>query len=242
MFLRYGNYSHAAGECTLSSITREGLFTENLQQYGTRERWTIDGRKQIADQGTTAANQAAMTVVLNALIAAYNTNFQALGFYDDGGNLTTHSMTSNVRIVQRPSFPEGRGAEYSTFRTYQIIAEAQTSTPPAGGQKLTSWSETVQLIGGGPKVVYLSCLTGPPQKQLAHQATTFKASQTGRATAVGRYPEPPPPLWPYDELIDARERTLELPPDSTQQRTTTWSYQFESIAEMFAYPTYRSVF
>ena len=247
MFLRYGTYSHVAGECTLSSIEYSALITENLQVYGTVERWTIDGRLQIADQGTAAANQAAMTVAINALKTAYGTNRKDIGFYDDSGNLTAHSIKSSSAtggvLIVGFSFPEGGGAEYSTFRTYQIIVEAQFGYQiPGGGQKLTAWSETVTLMGGGPKVVFLACLTGPPQKQLAHQATTRKATQSGRATAVLQYPTPPSPLWSADELIDVREITYELPPDSTQQRTTTWNYQFEGIYLNPAYPTYRSVF
>ncbi len=246
MFLKYGNHTHDAGECTLSSIEWRALITENLQVYGTVERWTIDGRLQIADQGSPAANQAAMTVAINTLKTAYGTNRRDIGFYDDAGNLTAHSIqsssaTGGVQIVGF-SFPEGSGAEYSTFRTYQIIVEAQFGYQIPGGQKLTAWSETVTLMGGGPKVVFLACLTGPPQKQLAHQATTRKATQSGRATAIGRYSTPPSPLWPADELIDVREITYELPPDSTNQRTTTWNYQFEGIALNPAFPTYRSVF
>jgi len=246
MYLKYGTYSHASGECTLSSITREGLFTTNLQQYAVREKWTIDGRLQIADQGTAAANQAAMTTAITALKTAYNTNGRDLGFYDDSGNLTAHYITSKsatggVRIVQPPSFVEGRGAEYSTFRTYQIGIEAEFGFLIPGGSKLTSWSESVRFWGGGPKVTFLSCLTGPPQKQLVNQMTTFKASQTGRATALGIYQQAPGPLWPADELIDQRDGSLEIPPDSSNQRITTWEYQFESIAPMFAYPTNRNV-
>ena len=238
MFLKYRNYSHDAGETTIA-ISREGLFTENQVRYATRERWDISGRIQITDQGTEAANQTLMTTTLDALEAAYATGGGDIGLYQDSGAVTTHFLDSSAtrggtRIVQPVSYPDGRGAEYSTFRNYTVAIEG-TTLDSSGA--LVFWTETLQFFGGGPQVGFLPCLTGPPQKQLLYQATTYKAMQTGRAIGLGTYPATPAPLWPSDEHLHVKSNSKQLPADQSNQRITTWAYQFESVAPLGGLPT-----
>ena len=245
MYLAYGNYQHSAGEATLRGIMSESLSSENGQVYAIRERWDIEGRLQITDQGTAAANQAAMTTAIDALKAGYSRDGGDIGFYDDGGNLSSHSIKSSatrsgVRVVQPPSFPEGRGAEYSTFRTYTLAIEAEFT--PSGGGSLLSWTETISFQGtGGPLWGYLVPINGPPQSQLFSQASTQWAYQRGRAAMRGEWSPPPSPRWPTQEHGDLRDIQFEVPPDNSGRRVTTWSYVFESSVPLAGLPAVKSI-
>ncbi len=239
MYLKYGNYQHAAGECTLTGITRQTAMTPNGIAYAIRERWNIMGRLQIADQGTPAANQAAMTVALNALIAAYKLQGRDLGFYDDAGNLTSHVMRtsqteSGVAVIQQPSFPIGKGAEYSTFRTYTMSLEGSYSIATGS---LISWAESVSIRGtGGPVWGFLQPLTGSPQQQLFSQSSTVIAVQRGSASAVHNYPSIPSPLWPGQEHEELRDVEHVVPADNSGQRTIKWSYTMEFDGPVYGRP------
>ena len=239
MFVKYRNYSHDAGECTIA-ITREGVFSDNNIQYATRERWTVTGRIQIADQGSEAANQTLMTTTLNTLEAAYRFNGGDIGLYQDGGTATTHRLRSSAcrggtKVVQAVTYPDGRGAEYSTFRNYTVAVEG--TLPFSGDGALILWTESLRFWGGGEQIGFLLCLTGPPQRQLLREQTSYKASQTGRAIGLGAYPALPGPLWPADEHLDVKESSYQVPPTQTKERIITWNYQFESVAPMGGFPT-----
>ncbi len=245
MYLKYGNYQHDAGECTLRGIMSESLSSDNGQVYAIRERWDVEGRLQIDDQGTAAANQAAMTVVIDALKAAYDVNGKDIGFYDDADNLTSHFIKSSatrsgVRVVQPPSFPDGRGAEYSTFRTYTLAVEAEHA--PSGGASLVSWTETISFQGtGGPLWGYLVPINGPPQQQMFSQTSTQWAYQRGRAVMRDKYSPALSPRWPTQEHQDMRDIQFEVPADNSGRRVTTWSYVFEAPTGLAGLPAEKSI-
>lgn len=238
MYLKYGDYSHTAGEVTLQGIIREGIGSDEGVVYAIKERWNIEGMLQITDQGTPAANQAEMTTAINALKAAYATNGKDIGFYDDSGNLTAHSIKSSatergVQVVQQPSFPEGRGAEYSVFRSYTLAVEAQFSYTGGGGGSVLSWSEAVSYRGtGGPTWGFLVPINGPPQQQLLTQQSTHWAYQRGRAIGRSNYPNPAPPLWPVLEHQEMRDIEYAVPSGQSLQRSVAWSYAFEATSPL----------
>ncbi len=245
MYLKYGNYQHAAGEVVLTGITSESMATENAVVFAIKERWDLMGRLDIADQGSAAANQAAMTVALDALKAAYSVNGRDIGFYDDSDKLTSHSIQSSatrsgVIVAVPPSFPDGRGAEYSTFRTYTIAVEAERPFEEGGG--LLSWMEAVSFRGtGGPTWGFLVPIVGAVQQQLLTQRSTQFATQRGRAVGNGAYVVPPAPIWPVNEHEELREITREVPPSSSSQRITNWTYVFESPFPLVGVPRARAI-
>lgn len=245
MYLKYGNYQHEAGETTLRGIVSESLSSEHGIVYAIRERWDIEGRLQISDQGTAAANQAAMTTAIDALVEAYSQNGRDIGLYTDAGVLTSHSMKSSatrsgVRVVQPPSFPDGRGAEYSTYRTYTLAVEAEFT--PSGGGTLVSWSETISFQGtGGPRWGYLEPINGPPQQQMFSQTSTQWAYQRGRAVNRGDFSPVPSPRWPTQEHGDLRDIQFEVPADNSGRRITTWSYVFEAPGGLGGLPAEKSI-
>jgi len=238
MYLKYGSYQHAANEASVV-ISKEGLFSESGAPRGVRERWQIQGRLQ-------AANQASLTAAIEALTNAYAQPAQDVGFYLDDGQPTSHVLISaatqgGVRIVVPPSFPEGKGAEYSTFRSYVIVLEAETLDSSVG---LLQWIEVIQMRGGGPRFGYLQPVNGLPQKQLLQEATTYRATQSGQAVGQFAYPDPAAPLWPLAEHVDQREIRRELPKRSGlpgnavySQYKISWSYSFEDVAPLTGVPT-----
>jgi hypothetical protein len=237
MYLKYGTYRHADNEVSVV-ISKEGLFTSGLSR-GVRERWSIAGRLQAADQ-------AGLTAAIDALAAAYSVQGQDVAFYRDNDQPTSHAISSaatngGVRVVVPPSFPEGKGAEYSTFRNYTIVLEAELLDPSA---TLVSWHESLSFSGGGPQFAFLEPINGLPQKQLLKQFTTFRAAQAGEAVGYLGYPVPPPPLWPDAEHAGARQIRYELPqrmgPPGRPVYThfkVSWSYSFEDAGPLVGLPT-----
>jgi hypothetical protein len=238
MYLKYGNYQHAAGEASVA-ISKERLYSDAGIVRGMRERWDIQGM-------LTAADAAGLSSAIDALSAAYAIQGQDVGFYFDNGQPTSHFITSGatnggVRVIAPPSFPQGKGAEYSTFRSYAIALEAEWLDPEAS---LLSWSESIRLSGGGPQFAFLEPIAGPPVKQLLKQATTYSARQSGEAVGYTSYPVPPGPLWPAAEHVDRREIRYELPrrmgPPGSATYThfrVSWSYSFEDAGPLLGLPT-----
>jgi hypothetical protein len=238
MYLKYGNYRHADNEASVS-ISKNAIFTPGGLMRGTRERWSISGRLQ-------AANQVSLTAAINALCAAYELQNQDVAFYTDGNQLTSHAIDSSatnggVRVTGPPSFPEGKGAEYSTFRNYTISLEAEWLNPNA---TIVNWHETISVQGGGPQFVFLETIDGPPHKQLLKQYTTYQATQSGEATGFYSYPTAPAPLWPAAEHVDRRQMRYELPkragppgePTYTEFKVS-WTYTFEDGSPLVGVPT-----
>ncbi len=238
MYLKYGNYQHAANEVSVV-ISKQGLFSEAGIARGVRERWDIQGRLQAGDQ-------ASLSAAMDALAAAYAIQGQDVGFYFDDGAASSHRIVSRnadggVRVVVPPSFPQGKGAEYSTFRTYSLAVEADLLDYQAG---LLSWTESLSFQGGGPRFGFLQPVNGLPQKQLLVQSTTYRAAQSGSATGYFAYPTPPAPIWPEAEHVDQREVRYELPKRSGPTASATytqfkvsWSYHFEDAGPLTGLPT-----
>ena len=240
MFFKYGSYTHAADECSLV-VTKTPRFNEGGQQISTLERWDVAGFIQ-------AASQAALTTAINSLASAYATNGQDATLLLNDGVTPTHHQILNantlggIRVVQAPSFPQGKGAEYSTFRSYSLVLEAEI--PVSGyASLLVFFEESITFKGGGSRFVYLQTLTGLPQKQTVADNTPFMAMQQGRAVGYGGYPTIPSPLWPTSEHRDQRDISHKSPrrhgPTGSPQYSeyeSTWSYQFEDSAALSGTP------
>jgi hypothetical protein len=174
---------------------------------------------------------------------AYSTNGRDVGlFLDDGVTPTDHVIVSastigGVRVLSL-EFPRGDGAEYSTFRTYRVVLEAEYTD---ASSNLLEYHEALSFDGtGGPRRVFLDVLEGLPQEQIGTQATTSRATQSGRAVGLAGYPIPPSPIWPAAELPDRRRLTLRTPERSGGQLlryTVDWHYSFESIIPLAGTPT-----
>ncbi len=142
MILAYGSYRHALAEAGLS-IRRETQFTANGVPTSIRERWRIDGVLQ-------AESPEAVTRAIHELQTAYSRQAQDVALYlPDGTTPTAHVILSRdtiggVRVTQSPSFPQGRGAEYSTFRSYTIELEADLPVAREANPSL-HWEEVLSF-------------------------------------------------------------------------------------------------
>jgi hypothetical protein len=180
MILKYGAYAHAANEAELV-VTKTAVWSAAEQRQAVRERWTIQGQLH-------GASPAALTTSIDALLNAYSTDGLDAGLYlDDGVTPTSHIMRSSQSLggvrVLGIDFPDSRGAEYATYRSYRIVLEAEF---PNAFVALLSWIETVSFEGGGPRWVLIETRTGPPQQQLVSQATPYRVIQGGRRWGSGR--------------------------------------------------------
>jgi hypothetical protein len=217
-FVQYGNYAHAAGECIVV-IEKHPRFNELGEAVSLVHRWQIQGLLQVSDP-------TKMTAALQALEAAYTIQGQNLGLFNDDGSATAHGVISaqtltGVKITDGVRYPQGGGAEYSTFRSYAIAAEWET----LGTNGLLAFHERLQFTGNcGARWGYLQTLGGiPPQQQLC-EATPQKIVQSGQAIGLYSYPPVPAPLFPAGlEHHDQRVIEYESPKRSGPYGSPAWS-------------------
>ncbi len=239
--LKYGGYTHALGEVTLAISSRPHFNPRGLHD-ATLERWEISGLLR-------ADTPAALTTAIDALVAAYAVPEQNLGLYlADGTTPTSHLLPSadtlgGTRVVEGPDFPASVGGEYSLHRGYRIVVEGLV--PLAGAElDLLLREESITLVGGGPRFVYLQTIAGPPRRQQVAEQTPYVAQQSGRAIGRAAYPSANAPLWPTAEHVDRRQlvrRTPRVVATTAGQSLTdfeiAWQFEFESDVPLLGGPT-----
>lgn len=235
MIFKYGNSTHAQNEVALT-IQKRVLYSTMGFRQAIRETWTLNGVLH-------APNQVVLTAAISTLQNAYAVPGQDAGlFLDDGITPTSHVMLSSqtiggVRVVGL-DFPRGEGAEYSTFRTYTIVLEADF--PDSSAPNLVSYNETVEFKGGGPKFVFMQTLKGKPKKQLVVQHTPYEATQKGSAVGYTWYPPSATTLWPEAEVFERRLTSLVTPKfhggGAPTEYQINWSYFYKSDTPFVGLP------
>jgi len=229
MILKYASYTHANNECEVV-IAREPMRNNRGVIVAWVERWDVRGFLQ-------AATQAAVTTALVALEAAYAVDGGNLVLYlNDGTTESAHKITSastigGTRVTRPISYPQGRGAEYTTWRSYDLTVEGVL--PIASGTTILSYQAGIQRAGGGPRFVYLQTLTGLPQYQQTAQSTPYRLVQTGGSRGYTTYPTADSPLYPANEHQDQRQVSQSTGGDGQfTTYETTWQYVFESASPL----------
>jgi hypothetical protein len=231
VYLQYGSFTHADSECGVS-IRRDPLINEGGQFYALKERWEISGFLQ-------ADTSDKLTAAMNALEAGYVQQGQSIGLFFANGKPSFHGViASNTLggplVVQRPTFQDWKGAEYTTYRSYSIIVEWELPIVPG---VMLSFHETLTFEGtGGPKFGFLETLTGPPQKQLLAQSTVQRATQSGTSIGYLDYAPAMLPLFPA-ALHEEQSRVWKDspkrvgPPGSPAYKEFPrhWNYVFEGF-------------
>ena len=249
MRLIYGSYQHDDGEVTVS-ISRQAKETDAGIPYALTHTWQIQG--QIQGASTTEVRDKILA--LERAYTFWNRNLRLVA--SDGTvlhELPVAGSISGVRVIQPPSFPDGAGAQYTTYRDYTIIVQAEYPYGPtlgiaggflrgfAGGYLLKRFSETVSFSGGGPKRAIIETINTPPILQLVGAYTAYRATQSG--IAVGYLGYPPvnviaPPLWPRylmeSPKITRKSAVMQngIPTDFE----VTWSYEFASPVPLYGGP------
>lgn len=232
MILIYGNYAHPDNEANVS-ISRVGLEAEDGFVYGYTETWNITGILH----GDTDAD---LFKAMNDLLDAYS--LQGRDLIWKKGDTVMHQLLSQntltgTKVSTLPHFPKNTGGELTTFRTYNIVVEAEVPFVSFDAEAddfeplILKFEENINRTGtGGPKVAFLPTLTGKYQKQQLTQSSTITIVQSGMKVGLGGYPIPNLPLWPDDEHQERRQ----INQAATRRRNGVdleypihWSYTFE---------------
>lgn len=228
MYLKYGDYSHSTDECAIV-ITKESVLDDYGRKVGYKEMWNVSGM-------LTGSSVSAVTTAIQALETAYSVNGRDLKLLQDDGTETAHKLVNadsltGVRI-KTLGYPAGAGAEYTTFRNYQIVAEADFSVLPGSGSDGTiRFQQTISYRGtGGPRKVIRTTLTGMPVAQQVAQRTPIFVSQSGFAIGFSSYPAPAAPILPQWEDFDSREIEYVTPQMkgllNQSEYRINWTYRF----------------
>lgn len=234
MYLKYGDYSHDINEAVVE-IDQEPMWNDRGERYALRVTYRIRGMLF----GDTVAE---VTTAIAALEEAYAEDFLDIGLYEDGGTPTAHVLASadtlkGNRIIKGPSYPDGTKAEYTTFRSYEIVVEGEVGSEDDVNNM--EFHQRLELTGGGHRFVYIETRNGPPQKQLVSEQTTYQAVQSGNAVGQFSYPAVPSPLWPDAEHRPQRMVSTEAPKregEELREYGISWRYVFESATPLVGLP------
>ena len=244
MKLTYGTYEMSLtaqwyGGAAVA-ITREPRRDSTGRRVGYTERWNVQG-------WLTAATAADLTTAIAALHAAFSQDFKDLKLANDAvtPNVDTAHVLLNagslngVRVTQAPTFPEGKGAEYATMRSFSLQVEADYED--AGAPELLAFVETLSITGtGGPRFIVQVPLNGAIVPQQVADQTPVMVTQSGSALGLHTWPTVPGPLLGDGEHVDRRKVERKGP-----RRTATgayrdfevsWSYEFEGAQPTTANP------
>lgn len=246
IYLKYGEYAHKLCDAEVV-ISRQSVVNDVGITYAIDHTWQINGKLE----GDT---QAELTQAIRDLEYYYSIPDQNIslrfGIEDGNGNAIDDPAVSNptahyinatdtlhgVRVTQQPSYPIGRGAEYSTFRSYQITVEARVALANlVGGTEInryTQWTESVTVLDGQPKWVPLEVLDGPPVIQKVSNHTIQRVIQEGTAIADIL---PPYPQKMYPTIPTEREMVRRSSPTITSTRGGGQSNTMYQIDWQFVY-------
>lgn len=232
MYLKYGSYSHQLDEAAVS-ISKSRNFSKQGLMVGYNETWRITGKIV----GTDVSD---LTSKLYALEAAYNKTDQDIYLLTDAGGSTAHRLisaetASGVKPISF-SYPEGNGAEYTTYRTYEIIVEAKMDADEGNSDNgnLISYNQQISVSGtGGPQFVIRTPRYGQPVYQQVSRASPISVSQSGSSIGNKYYPAPESPIYPQYLHPESHAITRHSPKDETREGKRNfeinWSYNFTLV-------------
>lgn len=233
MRLYFGSYAFDENDCAVAiSFTR--TFNDAQQCYEIIHNWNVSGALHAADQNAVIAACATMEQALSL-------ENQDLVLYGNDGSTVANALrnagsTTGVRITNL-SYPNGEGAELTTYRSYQFTATA-TYFFNGTTDGYRAFSETIQTSGGGPLWAVVETVEGLPERQKIRNYTMYRATQSGQAIGKLSRPLPPNPLWP-GALVRAGNFGQQSPKWSGvmfQDFGVSWNYEFESPFPLVGQP------
>ena len=232
MQLTYGSYQFPASGVTIA-ISRQAKLTDAGVRYGYTETWRCRGLLE-------GSSQAALASAIAQLELATSVEFGDLLFFHNDGSLSAHGAISSgtfsgVRVVGPVSYPEGQGAEYATYRTFEVTFEFDVLYGAVG---IISWVESVSFAGGGPRINFLETLNTLPVKQTLALAVPYMATQSGSAVGTLSYPRPPQPNWPGALKVAPKitEKAPKRRGNGFTEWQVDWAYEFESATPLSGFP------
>lgn len=241
MRLRYGSFTHPAGTVDVQ-ISQEPLRDEARNAYALRTRWDMT----VTVCGTNGGSYSRIDSYLRQLETAYAQDGQNLVWLLPNGRTSLHSLVSadcigGTKVVVRPGYPQGRGAEFATYRTVRIAVQGDLRISADDlRSNLVSFREQIVTGGGGPRIGYLQTRVGMPVAQLLSRNTVYTAQQSGSVTGLNGWPLYPSPIWP-SALTESPRITRSSPRrdgDDYVNFEVSYSYTFASVFPLSGRPNY----
>lgn len=235
MILAYGSFKHPIGQPKVSFVA-DAIKNEGEIVVAHHARVDIAGMII----GTGNNPQQDIDQQIAQISVAYEKQNQDVVLYLNDGTpsqnvLRVSDTLGGIRIVRPPSFPEGGGAEYATYRTFSIALEAEL--PAVEATALWSFRESVVFQGGGRIWDIAQPIFGDGIEQTIKQKSPYSAVQSGEAVGYLDYWSKmwPGPLWPASEQEFVREELMEGPRrigTAYKLFPTRWTYRFKRVKRL----------
>lgn len=229
MFVKYGFFQHPIN---LVGITTNSDVQTNERNVGVAINHVVNIEGQLRN---TSTNPKDLDSIIRSMEQAYSSPGYDFGLFHDDGTETVHTWYSHNTIGGiRPmllSYPKYQGAEYVTFRSFQVRLEFKT---PMFVTSFLSFTETLSIEGGGATFDVKPVNFGPGVRQKTRTHNPCRATQSGSATARFVHPEPPKPIWEFALAESVPKITRETRPVGSQRYgnlvleecVTNWQYDY----------------
>lgn len=240
MKLRYGNWTSASGEVTLTT-RRTPVFSDGGLQVGVKELWAIQGT-------VLASGPAALLAALAPIEAAFSAHYQSIALLTDAGQVVRQMQgvtpLGGTRVIEGVSYPASgeNDSEWATKREWAVQVEGTYQVAQIPASTIYTFTETIRQRGGGPRRAMLEAAVGPPQSQITRQQTAREITQQGTATGISPFLAVPPPLfgaaalWEQPEITRSARQPTQVPGTAAllPNYEVAWSYLFRFGANVTA--------
>lgn len=193
MQLQIGNYRHRINEAGLS-ISHRVKETKSGLPYLVEVNWGVSGKLR-----NSSGNSRHLDATMQALERAYSQQGADIALLHNDGRRSHHAILNSNTIggirAQVLNYPTTKGAEYCTYRSYEIQLSALMRVQ--GAPTFIEFDEQITISGGGGRWGVKEVNNGPGVRQMLRTHSKCTATQSGRITQLGRYPDAPPPIWPF---------------------------------------------
>lgn len=232
MFLQVGAYRHAINEAGLS-MSKRAIENKAGVPYLYEIEWTINGKLR-----NPRGNGRDLDLAMERLEEAYAKRGVDISLLHADGRRSHHTILNSTTLggirSRVLSYPTTEGGELCTYRGYTISINAKVPILK-NAPVYIEFDEQITIAGGGRRWAVKEVNEGPGVRQLVRTNSRCEASQSGRATMLGRYPRYPSPLWPF-ALQEEFPKVVNLPPSVEGSRTDgtfglaamsiTWDWSF----------------
>lgn len=238
MYVTWGGYEHDSGEVQIN-WRGSALQAATGEVYAQRRTIDLFGVLQ-------ASSQTALHAKIGELLEAYSEPGRDLTLRFANGTPSHLSLKSaecigGTRVVGPVSFPSNRDGAYAVSIEYTVSVEGDLAGEIS--TNTLSFSETLTFSGGGPLEGYLEPRNARPVRQLLSQFSVYRATQSGTAVGLYRYPLVPAAIWPGKAV-----RQPKVVPVSPRRQgsgndviytdfAVSWEYEFASEDPLVGTPT-----
>lgn len=209
----WGSYVHPPGEVYPAGVQTRYMLTEDGIRWAKEVIFTVKGDFIGQTDGNLTKEEIDAKIL--ELDRVYDQDFQDCGFTMNG-DLTSHRMAnlharnlSGNRVIYKSwddvyHTPErGHGVEYANTRSFTIRIRSvwliAQSLPD-----VVKFQERVEKIGtGGPSFITYNTVPEPVRVDFLPK-TIVRHVQQGYVIGTLRRIDPPPPLWPDEEVVSKR--------------------------------------